>query len=185
MLQKSSPEPGKKHPITFHILQKIWPIVQTMKDSLCIKAALAFFRGLHGSEYLKTKFMAGPKLSQLTICSKSRITYTVMRSKTQPKGFTLPYHCSCDTVCPVCCTLEYLSHRRSTDRPRQSACLFIENGVELTKDRFNYIIKQAMATAGYNHNHFTTHSLRSGVTTTAACNNFSDWELKKTRGMGN
>ena len=63
--QNTSPEPGKKTPITFKMLQKVWHIVETMKDSLCIKAALtlAFFGGLRGSEYLKTRFVSGPKLS--------------------------------------------------------------------------------------------------------------------------
>ena len=94
----------------------------------------------------------------------------------------MPYHASSIKICPVSCMMEYMSHRESTVRPPQHASLFVENGTELTKNRFNYIIKQTMLAAGYNSNQFSTHSLRSGVATTAACNNFSDWELKKLGG---
>lgn len=177
---------NQKSPITFVVLQSIWQTLGNMKQANCLKAAisLGFFGGLRGSEYLKTPFNEGPKMTQLTFISDSCLKFTVTKSKTKPHGFTLPFHCSKHQICAVCCMKTYLLELGSQKQVSHDDYLFQYDNTQLSKFRFNSLLKQVMQAVGQDPNRFSTHSLRSGVTTTAAHNKFRDWELKQIGGWG-
>ena len=88
-----------------------------MVEANCLKAAitLGFFGALRGAEYLQTRFSPGPKMSQLILINESCFKYKILKSKTKPHGFTLPYHCSKDTICAVCCMIAYLNEIRMNE----------------------------------------------------------------------
>ena len=53
-----------------------------------------------------------------------------------------------------------------------------ENGQILTKAMLNAKIKQITFALGLSPDHFTSHSLRAGVASSAAELGFQDWEIK-------
>lgn len=184
-IKNSSPAPGQKSPITFNLLLSIWQVIDRLPDNYCIKAALSlgFFGGLRGAEYLLTQFSSGPKLSQISFskCTKF-MYYKVKKSKTKPHGFTISLACSHHTICAVCCMTQYLQLRHCSSVPKDTDPLLVWKGSELSKQTLNVVIKDLVASIGLVPTNYSIHSLRSGVATTAALNNFKEWEIKKLGG---
>ena len=175
---------NQKSPLTFQLIRSIWYHLGNMQQASCLKAALTlgFFGGLRGAEYLTTPFSPGPNMSQLTYMNDSCMKYKVHKSKTKPKGFTVPYHCSKDTICAVCCMSTYLVEESTNRQLHNTAQLFSYKGKPLSKCMFNKVLKQAVACIGKDPSKYSIHSIRSGVTTTAAKNQFEDWEIRKIGG---
>ena len=173
---------GQKSPLTMKLLRSIWSSIGNMPEAKCLCAAvtLGFFGGLRGAEYLASRFSQGPKMSQLTFINKAFMKFKVTKSKTKKSGFTKHYHCSRDTICAVCCMIEYLSYIDIP--PSNNQPLFCYKGKTLSKSIFNSILKQAVKSIGRDPTKYSIHSLRSGMATTAACNQFEDWEIKKLGG---
>ena len=181
-IANKSPEPEQKSPITFKLLQCIWQVITQLPDYRCIQAAitLGFFGGLRGAEYLKTRFSPGPKFQQISFIQgkKELMNYQVKKSKTKPKGFMVPLACSRHIICPVCSMSNYLAKRQKTQQLTPDSPLLSYLGYELTKAKFNAILKDLVKALGLTPANYSTHSLRAGVATTAAASNFKEWELK-------
>ena len=181
-ISHASPEPEQKSPITFKLLHTIWNVASKLPEFRCIQAALAlgFFGGMRGAEYLLTRFNPGPKLQQVQFVGKdcSAMNYTVLKSKTKPKGFVIPLSCSGHQVCAVCTMKAYLQFRHEPLELLGNKPLFLYQGSELSKAKMNAIIKDLVGSIGLPPSKFSLHSLRAGVATTAATSNFKPWELK-------
>ena len=181
-IKKKGPEPQCRKPITFKILTKIWSLLNKAQNEKCIKAmlALSFFGGLRGSEYLATVHKQCPKVSQIWFTKNKSTTmhYKVTRSKTKTHGFVMPYKCSGHEICAVCDMEAYLIERVTTTNVTENSPLFEINGKSVTKSMLNGTIKQLLKKMGANTQGYSLHSIRYGTTTTAALNNFADWEIQ-------
>ena len=142
---------------------------------------LACFGGLRGAEYLATNFAAGPLVNQITFQSTKKGTimyYKVLCSKTKKHGFKMPYMCSGNPICAICCMEAHLLNRLNTGERIENSPLFKIDGKQVTKQAMNAIIKTLLKSIGANPEMFSLHSIRHGATTTAAQKRFADWELK-------
>ena len=112
-IQRQSPEPISKLPITFNVIQAIWKLLTMSQNEWLLKwvLALAFFGGLRGAEYLSSATSTGPKVKQITftkVDGSITMNYQVPKSKTKNHGFTIPFKCSCNKICPLCSMQKYL-----------------------------------------------------------------------------
>ena len=182
-IKHKSPEPKAKNPITFNMLKLFWPLLYKAKNELCIKAmlTLAFFGGLRGSEFLHTIHSTGPTVNDLTFQHTTKGTvmnYRVVKSKTKPHGFTMPYMCSRHEICAICIMEKYLQNRLLANNLAPQSPLFMLEGKQVTKQVMSAIIKKLVLKLGMDTQGYSIHSIRYGPTTTAAQNKFADWELK-------
>ena len=103
----------------------------------------------------------------------------IPRTKTHRSGYTISVGCSGTPVCAYCSVRHYLKSRRIAFSCLLHDPLFVfENGQILTKAMLNAKIKQVTFALGLSPDHFTSHSLRAGVASSAAELGFQDWEIK-------
>ena len=182
-IKNKSPEPTKKNPITFNVMKMIWPLLYKANNELCIKAmlTLAFFGGLRGSEFLTTIHSTGPTVNCISFQSSTKGTvmkFQVVKSKTKPHGFSMPYMCSGHKICALCDMEHYLEHRNKMGTLSPNSPLFEMEGKQVTKQVMSAILKKLIQKLGLSTEGYSLHSIRYGATTTAAKNKFADWELK-------
>ena len=111
--------PVQKEPITFSVLQMIWPALEKIQDSELWKAVLCvgFFGGLRGSEYTHGNIQDPkmPYLSQILVLNHGKILqFKIVKSKTSAHGFTKYLGCTGINICPVCTLITYLSKRSNS-----------------------------------------------------------------------
>ena len=190
---ESGPGPLRKLPITFHILSHVLSQVCVSPTNLVWHSALSlgFFGGLRGAEYTLATSSYGllcpPLLARhITFGCHHGINYMsvhIPRSKTRPHGFQLSIGCSGAPTCAVCSTQAYFAHRASLGTFRPDSYAFIlPDGSPLTKNVLNQKIKCLVSSIGLDPTQYSSHSLRTGVATTAAIAGFNEVQVKAIAG---
>ena len=186
VLERSA-EPLKKSPITWELLQKMWPVVESSKDTHLWQAvlSLAFFGGMRCAEYApSTASEVCPRIKDVTFTDSGKVMkYKVHKSKTRTHGFVCQLACSENKICATCCMLNYISIRSKMYRISKSSYLFVNSqGQQLCSAHVNKFIKSTIKALGLNEKCYSAHSIRSGAASTAALSGFSEWEIKKLGG---
>ena len=187
------PCPLRKLPITFSILRHLLSLIGAAPSNLVWHSALSlgFFGGLRGAEYTLATSSHGllcPPLlvSHITFGTFNGTRYMsvyVPRSKTRPHGFQLSIGCSGTQTCAVCSTQSYLSHRAHMGSlAPQSYAFVLPDGSPITKNMLNQKIKCLVASIGLDPKQYSSHSLRTGVATTAAIAGFNEVQVKAIAG---
>ena len=110
-------------------------------------------------------------------------TYKVAKSKTKPHGFVISVACSNQNICALCCLKAYLRARSLIGKLKPADYLFVDDkGAPVSKYQLNSYLKCIVTQAGWDPSHYSAHSLRTGVLTSAASAGLKDWELKKLGG---
>ena len=146
---------------------------------------LAFFGGLRGAEYMGSNESDAPTVGQVQLASSPNkvMHYTVTRTKTTMHGYTIPLGCSTTNVCPYCDMIRYMNARSVNGSFGVTDWLFVySNGVRVTKQHLNALLKRLAKCLKLNPDNYTTHSIRAGAATTAAQCGFSDWEIQRLGG---
>lgn len=188
---ENSPPPNKKHPITYQLLQAILSMMVQSYDNLLYKAALtlAFYGGLRGAEYsvvleygnTGNRLNHIPRMADVIFGGHDGdryLQYTVQKSKTCVHGFVVTIGCSGTHICSVCSMHEYLAARTSRNCLSGEDYLFqfSDNSV-LSKFSLNLAIKFLVSKLGLDPGDYSSHSIRSGVATTASSCLFQDYEI--------
>ena len=139
-------EPITKEPIVYSTLVDIWPRLATDNDSLLYKAAftLAFFGGLHSSEYCSTSDsdIGYPRIKQIQYHTIEKVMYyKVYRSKTTTTGFTVTLACTGSEVCAHCSMTLYMKYLKALGSASRHNALFLLKGRPLSAHSMNVKIK--------------------------------------------
>ena len=188
-LSDNGPGPVQKLPITYPILHHLCSKLGYSHHTLVWHAVLTlgFFGGLRGAEYTLVPSPLGPLCPPLlmnhisfgTIKGLNFMILTIPRSKTKPHGFQISIGCSGTPTCAVCSMHSYLRHRASRSPiPPNSHLFVLPNGSPLLKSVLNKKIKCLVSSIGLDPSRFSTHSMRSGVATTAAIAGFNEIQVK-------
>ena len=177
--------PKPKAPLTFARLVELWPVMYNSKNFILFSAVISFgfFSGMRASEYSFDSNVPGSepnKLGQLSIDSKAGLlSYKVSRSKTQPHGFSVELGCSGHSICTYCCVRAYIQLRAASETLHRDSPLFVlSSGKPVSKQDISNYIKSIVAQLGWDPSIYASHSLRSGVASTAGSLNFNQWEIK-------
>ena len=191
---ESNPPPAQAIPITYKLLVQLCDKLLFNYDDILWKAVftVAFFGGLRSNEYaiadnVPCQEQKAPlSLAQVNFGTDPKglpfMALQLNTTKTTPHGTVIPIGCSTTAVCAVCFTKHYLSLRHATRRCHSAQPLFLfANGRALSKSILNSKLKELVSALGLNPSGFSSHSLRAGVTSSAACASatpFQAWELK-------
>lgn len=152
-------------------------------DKLSIKAAilLAFFGFLRSSEYTvtptnQTSFLRkrDAKIREGAKCGTIKLR--LKKSKTDQYNASTVIICGNGLdICPVNAMRSYLNETRI----RADSALFWFRNKPLSQRKFNEILKNILKELGMNAKLFSSHSLRSGAASTAACKGVPAWLIQK------
>ena len=184
---EASAEPVKKLPITWSVLQQMWPVIESCQDTYLWQAvvSLAFFGGLRCAEYAPSASVAEcPRIQNVSFSRNGDImNFKVKKSKTRTHGFVCQLACSENKICATCCMVSYLSVRSSMYKLTKNSYLFVNSkGQQIGSAQVNKFIKSIVKSIGLDEKCFSAHSLRAGAASTAALAGFSEWEIKKLGG---
>lgn len=179
-----------KSPITYPLLVKMFTLLSPNDYLFRAVFSLAFFGALRGAEYSLVIDSNGETLIHPPLVNSVKfgvahngvhyMSYSVKKSKTEPRGFTVNFGCSGDRVCALCCMKQYVCYRQVEGSWLGSLPLFIYENQALNKTHVNSKIKVLVKSLGLDPSLYTTHSFRSGLVTTAYLSgNFSSVEIMK------
>ena len=191
-VHETSGPPSQREVINYKLLQQLYPLLDHEQHTVMWRAmlCLAFFAGLRGGEYSAvtvdrvTRF---PTLSQITFghAQGSKVLYyTLLKTKTQAHGYTVPLGCTGVEICPYCSMLKYVHYNFNSVTVNGAEPLFNINGVPVTKDKVNNMIKSLVTKLGLDNTMYSTHSIRAGAASSAAALGFQDWEIMRLGGWG-
>lgn len=192
-IYENGPGPMRKLPITYNILNHLLRQIGLSPSDLVWHSVLSlgFFGGLRGAEYTLATSSHGllcpPLLARhITFGCFNGTNYMsvfIPRSKTRPHGFKLSIGCSGTQTCAVCSTHAYFSHRAKLGPIHPDSYAFVlPNMAPLSKSVLNQKIKCLVASIGLDSSQYSSHSLRTGVATTAAIAGFNEVQVKAIAG---
>ena len=181
--------PRERLPITPSLLLRmkaVWELSAEQPDTKMLWAAccLCFFAFLRvgemtvpsDEEYDPAVHLSVQDVAVDNSSTPSLLRVTIKQSKTDPfrKGVDLYVGKTSAPTCPVAAVLNYLMVRGTAPGP-----LFLyQDGRKLTRQRFSEAVRGALASAGFDHSKYCTHSFRIGAATTAAAKGIEDAVIK-------
>ncbi len=109
----------------------------------------------------------------------SFMSVTTPRSKTKPHAFQISIGCSGTANCAVCSMHSYLHYCASLSPIPPNINMFVlPNGSPLLKSVLNQKIKCLVSSIDLGPSRYSTHSMRTGVATTAAVAGFNEIQVK-------
>lgn len=167
-------------PITINVLQTLKS--QLRRDSsfsplekrlLWAAFTLAFYGFLRASEFATSNL-----LWQHIHLAGNRYTVFIQQSKTDPFrcGHTIAIHATGTSTCPVRALRLYAE----ATTPSQDNSPVFKGGrfSPLDRQHLTTTIRHLLQNTQYSHQHYTSHSFRSGAATTAAAAGIPDWLIK-------
>ena len=186
-LEINAEPPKVKLPVTLELLDRIRSVVtQDYEGNLFLAAiCLGFYGCLRCSEFtVNTEFSSAKHLCRddivfLNVDGISVVRAHIKRSKTDHynKGFFVYLPCMCPHACAHCSMHNYLAVAEMASQP--GTPLFRHENMQiLTKGVFVKQMHTCISRLGIPVQHYSGHSLRTGLATTAAAAGLSDWEIK-------
>ncbi len=143
--------------------------------------------GLRGTEYTLVPSPVGPLstpllISQISLGTNKSLSFmslTIPRSKTKPHGFEIVIGCSGTPTFAECNMHSYLHYSASLSPiPHNSYLFVLPNGSPLLKSVLNPKIKCLVPSIDLDASRYSTHSMCTGVATTAAIAGFNEIQVK-------
>ncbi len=189
-ISDNDPPSCPKEPITFDMLQDIFPLLPGDYDTLVVWSAItiAFFGGALGQEKLpyllsthqnENSFVRLCDVQLIDLPNVQCLKQVIKCTKTKPHGIVVMIGCSHSQVCALCSLKSYHRARGIISTVGNYAPLYIlANGRVLHKDLFVQKTKLFVSAIGKKPVRYSGHSFRSGSASTASNHGFYDYEIK-------